>query len=151
MTLADQVAEIGERIERTGIRLKEALSMIDVTFDDQMNRLEVSSPYEAFRGLNTLIDRTVRGARIERLYPRDGIRRFHTLEIHTEEGEIIGHLNMMGMKRPIPCYYLVYVEVMPSFRGLGLGNRILSAFMTFLTDEGAVGLLDNIIQADEPS
>ena len=40
---------------------------------------------------------------------------------------------------------------MPSFRGLGLGNRILSAFMSFLKDEGAVGLLDNIIPADEPS
>jgi GNAT superfamily N-acetyltransferase len=151
MTLADQVVEIGERIERTGIRLKEALSMIDVTFDDQMDRLEISSPHEAFRGLNGLIDRTVRGARIERFYPREGVQRFHTLEIHTEEGEILGHLNMMGMKKPVPCYYLVYVEVMPSFRGLGLGNKILSAFMTFLRDEGAVGLLDNIIPADEPS
>jgi len=148
MTLADQVAEIGNRIERTGIRLKEALSVIDVTFDD---RLHTSSPYEAFAGLNLLIDRTVHGARIERFHPQKGASRFHTLEIHTEEGEILGYLNMLHLKRPLPCYYLVYVEVMPSFRGLGLGSRILSAFMGFLKEEGAVGLLDNIISAHEPS
>jgi GNAT superfamily N-acetyltransferase len=151
MTLSDQVAEIGNRIERTGIRIKEALSVIDATFDDQMSRLHASSPYEAFTGLNTLIDRTVHGARIESFGPRKGTSRFHTLEIHTEEGEILGYLNMLHLKRPLPCYYLVYVEVMPSFRGLGLGSRILSAFMGFLKDEGAVGLLDNIIPADEPS
>jgi GNAT superfamily N-acetyltransferase len=148
MTLTDQVAEIGNRIERTGIRIKEALSVIDVTFDD---RLHASSPYEAFAGLNTLIDRTVHGARVESFRPRKGTPRFHTLEIHTEEGEILGYLNMLHLKRPLPCYYLVYVEVMPSFRGLGLGSRILSAFMGFLKDEGAVGLLDNIIPADEPA
>jgi len=148
MTLTDQVAEIGNRIERTGIRIKEALSVIDVTFDD---RLHASSPYEAFAGLNMLIDRTVHGARIERFRPRKGTSRFHTLEIHTEEGEILGYLNLLHLKRPLPCYYLVYVEVMPSFRGLGLGSRILSAFMGFLKNEGAVGLLDNIIPADEPA
>ena len=148
MTLTDQVADIGNRIERTGIRIKEALSVIDVTFDD---RLHASSPYEAFSGLNMLIDRTVHGARIESVGPRKGTSRFHTLEIHTEEGEVLGYLNMLYLKRPFLCYYLVYVEVMPSFRGLGLGSRILSVFVGFLKDEGAVGLLDNIIPADEPA
>jgi len=80
MTLADQVAEIGNRIERTGIRLKEALSVIDVTSMTASHFL----PYEAFAGLNLLIDRTVHGARIERFhpqkahpfsYPRDSYRR----------------------------------------------------------------------------
>ena len=94
MTLADQVAEIGNRIERTGIRIKDALAVIDVTFDDL---LHASSPYEAFAGLNTLIDRTVHGATIERFRPRKGTSRFHTLEIHTEEGEILGYLNMLRL------------------------------------------------------
>jgi GNAT superfamily N-acetyltransferase len=151
MRLSDQVAEIGERIEKTGIRLTDALSVIDMTFDDQLERLDLSSPYAAFAGLNTLIDRAVRGAKVERFHVLDADRRFHTLEIHSEEGETLGSLSMLHLKRPISCYYLVYVEVMPPFRRLGLGNKILSAFMQFLKDEGAVGLLDNIIPAGEPA
>lgn len=151
MRLSDQVAEIGERIEKTGIRLKDALSVIDMTFDDQLERLDLSSPYAAFAGLNTLMDRAVKGAKVERFHVLDGGRRFHTLEIHTEEGETLGSLNMLHLRKPISCYYLVYVEVMPSFRRLGLGNKILSAYMRFLKDEGAVGLLDNIIPREEPS
>ncbi|MCX5813161.1 MAG: GNAT family N-acetyltransferase [Proteobacteria bacterium] len=149
MTLSDQFIEIGERIVKTGIHLKDALSVIDMTFEDQMNRLEDSSPYEAFTGLNKLIDRTVRGTKIEHFRPREACRHFHTIEIHTEEGEILGYLNMLYLKRFVPCYYLVYVEVMPSFRGLGLGNMILNAFMEFLNDRNAVGLLDNIVPHGE--
>jgi GNAT superfamily N-acetyltransferase len=149
MTLSDQFAEIKERIAKTGTGLKDALSVIDMTFEDQMGRLEPSSPDEAFRGLSALIDRTVRGVKIERFGPRDECRHFHTFEIHTGEGEILGYLNMLYLKRFIPCYYLVYVEVMPSFRGLGLGNRILGAFMEFVRDKKAVGLLDNIVPPDE--
>lgn len=150
MTLSDQVAEIGERIEKTGIRLRDALSVIDMTFDDQLERLDLSSPYAAFAGLNSLIDRAVRGAKIERFRVHDSGRRFHTLEIKSEEGETLGSLSMLHLRKPISCYYLVYVEIMPPFRRFGLGNKILSAFMEFLKDEGAVGLLDNIIPVDEP-
>jgi len=58
---------------------------------------------------------------------------------------------MLHLKKPISCYYLVYVEVMPPFRSLGLGNKILSAYMQFLSDQRAVGLLDNIIPSQEPA
>lgn len=116
MTLSDQVAEIGERIEKTGIRLRDALSVIDMTFDDQLERLDLSSPYAAFAGLNSLIDRAVRGAKIERFRVHDSGRRFHTLEIKSEEGETLGSLSMLHLRKPISCYYLVYVEIMPPFR-----------------------------------
>jgi GNAT superfamily N-acetyltransferase len=149
--LAKQIDEIRERIEKSRIGLKDALSMIDMTFEDQINRLEVSSPYEAFRGLNQLIDVTVHGAKIERFRPEDNKHPFHTFEIHTEEGEILGYLNMIYLRRFIPCYYLVYVEVLPPFRGLGLGYKILSAFMEFVDDQRAVGLLDNIIPPEDPT
>ncbi len=151
MTLSEPLAEIRERIERTGIGLKDALSVIDMTFEDQLKRLEISSPYEAFEGLNKLIDLTVQGARIERFRPKDDGRPFHTFEVRTEGGEIIGYLNMLYLKRFVPCYYLVYVEVMPSFRGLGLGNSILKAFMEFVKDRKALGVLDNIIPPEEPT
>jgi GNAT superfamily N-acetyltransferase len=150
MRLSDQVAEIGERIERTGVRLKDALSVIDMTFDDQLDRLDLSSPYAAFAGLNALMDRAVRGSKVERFHILDGGRRFHALEIHSEEGETLGSLSMLHLTKPISCYYLVYVEIMPPFRRLGLGHKILSAFMQFLKEEGSVGLLDNIIPAEEP-
>ena len=130
--LSEQIAEIRKRIERTGIGLKDALSVIDMTFDDQVTRLEATSPYEAFRGLNTLINRTVHGTTLERFRPNKGRRPFHTLEIHAEDGQILDYLNMIYSKRLIPCYSLVYVEVMPTFRGLGLGHKILQAFMVWI-------------------
>jgi GNAT superfamily N-acetyltransferase len=149
--LAKQIDEIRDRIERAKIGLKDTLSVIDMAFEDQIKRLEVSSPYEAFRGLNQLIDVTAHGAKIERFRPEDDKRPFHTFEIHTEEGEILGYLNMIYLKRFIPCYYLVYVEVLPPFRGLGLGYKILNAFMEFLNDKKAVGFLDNIIPPEDPT
>jgi GNAT superfamily N-acetyltransferase len=151
MTLSEQIAEIRERIERVGIGLKDALSVIDMTLDDQVTRLGDSHPYEAFRDLNKLINRTLHGTRIERFEPKEDGQPFHTLEIHTEEGEVLAHLNMLYLSGPVLCYYLVYVEVMPPFRGLGLGNRILKSFMEFVEDRRAVALLDNIIPPDEPT
>jgi len=151
MTLPEQLNQISERIEKTGMRATDALSLINMTFDEQMKRLDVASPYEAFAGLSELIDQTVRGTKVERFRPMKHRRRFHTLEIHTKEDEILGYLNMLYLKRTVPCYYLVYVEVMPAFRGLGLGTQIVTAFKEFLVDKKAVGLLDNIVPPDDPT
>ena len=49
MTLPEQLNQISERIERTGMSATDALSLINMTFDEQMKRLDVSSPYVAFR------------------------------------------------------------------------------------------------------
>jgi len=149
MTLSEQIDEIKERIESTGIGLRDALAVIDMAVKDQTEAPGISSPYRAFQDLNQLIDQTVHGARIERFRPRGGRQPFHTLEIHSEEGEVLGYLNMVYLKRLIPCYYLVYVEVMPPFRGMGLGQRILAAFMEFVKERKAIGLLDNIIPPEE--
>jgi GNAT superfamily N-acetyltransferase len=146
---SEQVTEIRERIHKAGIGLKDTMSIIDMALQEQPPRLRRPSPYGAFTDLNKLIDLTVHGAKIERFRPRDNRQPFHTLEIHTEEGEVLGYLNMIYLKRVIPCYYLVYVEVMPPFRGLGLGHRILRAFMEFVNEKKAVGLLDNIIPLGE--
>lgn len=151
MTLPEQLNQISKRIEKTGMGAADALTLINMTFDEQMKRLDLPSPYNALKGLNELIDRTVRGAKIERFRPTEHRRRFHTLEIHTETGEILGYLNMLYLKRRIPCYYLIYVEVMPAFRGLGLGTKIVHAFKEFLLDKKAIGLLDNIVPPDDPT
>src|SRR4030043_995994 len=149
--LSKQLADIGERIKRNGIDLKGALSVLQLTIEDQATWLDRFFPYDTFSGLHQLMDRTVHGAKIERFRPTDGRRPLHRFEILTEDRKILGHLNMIYLKRVIPCYYLVYVEVLPPFRGRGLGNKILKAFREFAEGEGAVGLLDNIIPSEEPT
>jgi hypothetical protein len=72
-------------------------------------------------------------------------------EITGESGENLGRLNMLYLKKPIPCYYLVYVEVAAPFRRKGLGNRILKYYADFLISKSAVGILDNIIPQEDPT
>ena len=149
--LSEEVREIRERFKRAGIGLKDALAVIDMTLDDHLGEFVALSPDEAFRGLNKLIDRTVHGTKIERFRPQEGSQPFQIFEIRAEGGDVLGYLNMLYLRKPIPCYYLVYVEVLPSFRDRGLGNKILKAFREFVEDKKAVGLLDNIIPSEEPT
>lgn len=149
--MKSEVTGINERFKRARIGLKDILAVVDVTLEDQLSGITTLFPYEIFEGLHELIDRTVHGTRIECFRPKEGSQPFHTFEIHTEGGEVLGYLNMIYLSKPIPCYYLVYVEVLPSFRGRGLGNKILKAFKEFAEDKGTVGLLDNIIPPDEPT
>ncbi len=142
---------MGERFKKARIGLKDILTLVDVTLEDQLWGHESLFPYEVFEGLNELIARTVHGTRIERSRPKGGSQPFHTFEIHTEEGDALGYLNMIYLRKPIPCYYLVYVEVLSPFRGRGLGNKILRAFKEFVENKEAVGLLDNIIPTNEPT
>ena len=131
--------------------LKDALAVIDMTLEDHLQETSTLFPYEIFEGLDDLTNRTVHGTKIERFRPKQSSRPFQAFEIHTEEGEVLGYLNMIYLRRPIPCYYLVYVEVLPPFRGRGLGNKILKAFSEFAEERGVIGLLDNIIPPDEPT
>jgi len=146
-----EIIRISERFKEARIGLKDILAMIDITLEDHMAEFSSPFPYEVFEGLNELIDKTVHGTKIERFRPKESSQPFHAFEIHTEEGEVLGYLNMIFLKRPIPCYYLVYVEVLPPFRGRGLGNMILKAFSDFVEERGVMGLLDNIIPPDEPT
>lgn len=151
MTLPEQIDQIGARIKTTGMRATDAFALINFTFDEQIGRLDIPSPYAVFSGLNELMDHTIRGTKIERFRPKEHRRRFRTLEVHTDDGETLGYLNMLYLKKSLPCYYLVYVEIMPAFRRFGLGSRIITAFAEFLRDKKAIGLLDNIIPQDDPT
>jgi GNAT superfamily N-acetyltransferase len=146
-----EVARINERFKRARIGLKDTLAVIDMTLEGQLRDLVAGSPYEVFSELNDLIGRTVHGTKIERFKPQEDAHPFHTFEIHTEGGEALGYLNMIYLGKPVPCYYLVYVEVLFPFRGRGLGQKILKAFREFAEQKGAVGLLDNIIPPGEPT
>ncbi len=143
-----EVTGINERLRRAQIGLRDAFAVIGMALEDQL--MDVF-PYEIFDGLDELVDRTVHGTRIKYFAPQKGRQTFHSIEIHTERGETLGYLNMIYLRKPLPCYYLVYVEVLPPFRGRGLGNRILKAFRDFAAAEGTLGFLDNIIPIEEPT
>ncbi|MBS3906590.1 MAG: GNAT family N-acetyltransferase [Syntrophaceae bacterium] len=149
--MKSKLVGINERLKMGRIGLKDILTLVDMTLEDQLWGHECLFPYEVFEGLNELINRTAHGTRIDRSRPKGDGQPFHIFEIHTEEGDALGYLNMIYLRKPIPCYYLVYVEVLSPFRGRGLGNKILGAFKEFVENKEAVGLLDNIIPPDEPT
>ena len=132
--------------------LNERLALIGLI--DQGLRMGVSdSPImsDLFDNLWELVSTTVSGSKIDLLKPENSRNGFRVFEAKAETGENIGHLNMLYMNKPIPCYYLVYVEVAAPFRKKGLGRRILTYFREFLAEKSAVGILDNIIPKDDPT
>jgi GNAT superfamily N-acetyltransferase len=149
--MKSEVAQITEKLKKFQFGLKDTLAVIDMTIEDHPRALSTTFPYEVFEGLDDLVEKTTHGTKIERFRPKEGLQPFHTFEIHTTEGEVLGYLNMIYIRKPIPCYYLVYVEVLSPFRGRGLGNKILKTFREFAEDTRAVGLLDNIILPEEPT
>ncbi|MCP4669063.1 MAG: MBL fold metallo-hydrolase, partial [Deltaproteobacteria bacterium] len=132
--------------------LNERLGLIAL-IDEGMRLGSSGSPIVAdlFNDLWDLVNKTVSGSRIDRLKPEESPKGFRIIEINAETGENLGRLNMLYLRKPIPCYYLVYVEVAAPFRKRGLGNRILQYFRDFLIRKSAVGILDNIIPHDDPT
>lgn len=134
------------------LNLNERLSLIAL-IDEGMHSGASNSPIVAdlFNNLWDLVSTTIAGSKINCLAPEDSSNGFRILELRGESGEELGYLNMIYLKKPIPCYYLVYVEVAPLFRKQGLGNRILQTFRDFLIEKSAVGILDNIIPREDLS
>ncbi len=106
---------------------------------------------DLFDNLWNLVDGTVSGSKVDKLNAGETGNGFKVLEINGQTGENLGRLNMLYLKKPIPCYYLVYVEVASAFRKKGLGHRILDEFKKFLKSKSAVGILDNIIPREDPT
>lgn len=140
--------ELGER----DLRLKERLGLISL-IDEGTRMKSPESPIVAdlFNNLWELVNQTVSGSRINRLKPEASHNGFRIIEVNAETGENLGRLNMLYLRKPMPCYYLVYVEVAAPFRRKGLGTRILKHFREFLASRSAVGILDNIIPEDDPT
>jgi len=132
--------------------LNERLGLIAL-IDEGMRFGSSGSPIVAdlFNDLWGLVHKTVSGSRIDRLKPEESHNGFRVFEINAETGENLGRLNMLYLRKPVPCYYLVYVEVAAPFRKRGLGNRILQHFRDFLANKSALGILDNIIPRDDPT
>ena len=130
--------------------LNERLGLIGL-IDEGMRLGSSDYPIMAdlFNDLWNLVNKTVSGRKINSVKPEDSHHGFRVIEINAETGENLGRLNMLYMKKPIPCYYLVYVEVAAPFRRKGLGTEILKHFRKFLIKRSAVGILDNIIPKED--
>lgn len=142
-------SQVEKKFKDAGLGLKETLSLIEMTWEDTGSALKPSS--RIFNPLDQLARSTVRGSRIQRFRPKGPNQPFQVFEVYTQEKEVLAYLNLLYLRKPLPCYYLVYVEVAPSFRGKGLGNRILEAFRDLVEGKGALGLLDNIIPPEDPT
>ena len=142
----------GESPEEQRLNLNGRLALIDLISEGARGGSD-DSPLVAdlFNELWNLVDSTVSGAKIDRLKTEDSTNGFKVIEILAETGESLGRLNMLYLNKPMPCYYLVYVEVAAPYRNKGLGNRILKAFRNFLAEKSAVGILDNIIPQEDPT
>ncbi len=137
---------------RKDLNLSERLSLVAL-IDEGMRRGLAEAPVSAdlFDNLWELVGATAKGGRINRLRFTDSQNGFQMFEIKAETGENLARLNMIYLKKPISCYYLVYVEVAAPFRRKGLGHQILKSFADFLTEKSAVGILDNIIPQEDPT
>lgn len=140
------------RLEGEGLGLRERLALIGL-MDEGMRAGDLPDHPGAdlFGDLWDLVSATVSGSRLDRLKAEGPHNGFHAIEITGEGGIILGRLNMLYLKKPLPCYYLVYVEVAPPFRRRGLGSRVLEHFGRFLADRNALGILDNIIPEEDPT
>jgi hypothetical protein len=150
---SSQLAARGSgKVEIKTIGLNERLGLIAL-IDEGIRLGSSDTPIapDLFNDLWDLINATVSGSRIDRFKPEEVQNGFRTFEINAESGENLGRLNMLYLKKPIPCYYLVYVDVGGPFRRKGLGNRILEYFKDFLIEKSAIGILDNIIPEEDPS
>jgi hypothetical protein len=149
---SQMAAESPRDIETRTMTLSERLGLIAL-IDERMRHGSSESPMapDLFNNLWDLVNETVSGSRIDRFKPEEARNGFGRFEITGESGESLGRLNMLYLKKPIPCYYLVYVEVGGPFRRKGLGKRILDYFKDFLIEKSAIGILDNIIPEEDPS
>jgi hypothetical protein len=149
---ATQTAPGEETLELGPIGLNERLALIGL-IEEGMRAGSSESPIVAdlFSNLWGLVNSTARGARIDVLKSDDSSHGFKVFEINAETGENLGRLNLLYLKKPIPCYYLVYVEVGAPFRNNGLGNRVLKSFRDLLIEKSAMGVLDNIIPRNDPT
>ena len=150
--LPQSMVSAGEDAARKDLGLNERLGLISL-IDEGMRMKSADSPVVAdlFNNLWDLVNKTVSGSRINRLKPEDSHNGFRVIEVNAETGENLGRLNMLYLRKPVPCYYLVYVEVGAPFRRKGLGAQILKHFKKFLIRRSAVGILDNIIPEEDPT
>ena len=141
-----------EDAARKDLGLNERLGLISL-IDEGMRMKSAESPIvpDLFNNLWALVSETVSGSRINRLKPEDSQNGFRVIEVNAETGENLGRLNMLYLRKPVPCYYLVYVEIGAPFRRKGLGTQILKHFRKFLIKRSAIGILDNIIPEEDPT
>ncbi|MEA3359065.1 MAG: hypothetical protein U9R17_06630 [Thermodesulfobacteriota bacterium] len=149
---AQDILPLHKTVKQQKLGINERMGLIGLIYEGmKLGSTESPDLPDLFNDLWDLVNKTISGSKIGRLKPENSQNGFSVFEINAESGENLGRLNMLYLKKPIPCYYLVYVEVALPFRNKGLGNRILEYFRDFLIKKSAVGILDNIIPEEDPT
>jgi hypothetical protein len=150
--VARKIALLEKRADTQQLSINERLALINLIYEGMKSGYPESPTLpDLFNNLWDLVNETISGSNINRIKPEETQNGFRVFEINAESGENLGQLHMLYLKKPIPCYYLVYVEVAAPFRKKGLGNRILEYFRDFLIKKSAIGILDNIIPNEDPT
>lgn len=144
---------VSTEFDNKRLGLNDRLAIISLLSEEARRGGASDSPLvgDLFDDLGNLVNATVSGAKVDRLHPDGTKSGSKFFEISSGSGESLGRLNLLYLKKPIPCYYLVYVEVATPFRNKGLGNLVLTAFRDFLIEKSAIGILDNIIPKHDPT
>jgi GNAT superfamily N-acetyltransferase len=141
--------KIAKVLSAVNFQTVKALQLISHLRENGAVNHELSVDDALFGHLSSLVNETADGVAINYLCPKDSGNGFHVFETNSMSGENLGSLYMLYLGNPIPCYYLVYVEVAPSFKRKGLGSLMIRSFQNFLEEKGVVGILDNIIPPDD--
>ncbi len=73
----------------------------------------------------------------------------HKLEVREDE-LCVGYADLIYRRNPFPYFYIDFIEVKPSFRGLGYGSILVNTCNQFIRSNKKPGLLYNGIADNSP-
>ncbi|MCR4312101.1 MAG: GNAT family N-acetyltransferase [Candidatus Uhrbacteria bacterium] len=85
------------------------------------------------------------------LHELKDFERKHRLKLLDSKGELAGFAEMVYFGKPVPMYYLEYMQINESHRGKGYGGELIEQVNAFIKDKGKMGLLVNAIEEDKAS
>lgn len=72
--------------------------------------------------------------------------RKHRLKLVDSEGGLAGFAELVYFGKPVPAYYLEYMQTNPSHRGKGFGVELIEQVNAFLVSKGKMGVLVDAVE-----
>lgn len=74
--------------------------------------------------------------------------RKHRLKLVDSEGNLAGFAELVYFGKPVPAYYLEYMQTNPSHRGKGFGGELIEQVNAFIASKGKMGVLVDAVEED---
>lgn len=109
------------------------------------------TPAKLFGNLEGMINRIVHGGKIDLTEAKWSRNGYQTITLKSDD-LTLADLTTINMRKigGLNCFYLLYVNVTPPFRGKGVSTQLLKRFTEFLYERQAYGFLADIIPANDP-